>query len=245
MSIFDVVRDPTYVGGETRIFATAFARLVEDQRFDADRYDPKYDAFFKRLRKAGRVERLGDFLKTKPKRGVQPTYDANGTVYVINSQQVHADKIDLESCSMTTEELVKAKQNKGLVHKYDVLLNSTGYITVGRCQPFLHDVRAVVDTHVTILQPVDDIDPVYLAVYLNCRLGYLQTERSWTGSSGQIELRREAIEDFYVLIPKKDIQLAIRGDVESAHAARREARRLLASAQGLVETSVLSSTDRT
>lgn len=184
--IFEIVRDPTYVGGITPTFEVEFSRLTLDQRFDADRFDPKYDEFFRRLHKAGSVVRLGDKLREKPRRGVQPIYDANGDILVINSQQVHADKIDLESCSRTTHDLVALKRNKGRIKKYDVLLNSTGYITIGRCQAWLEDVEAIVDSHVTVLRPNDEIDPVYLAAFLNSRLGYLQTERAWTGSSGQI-----------------------------------------------------------
>ncbi len=176
--IFEIFRDPTYVGGSSRTFEIEFSRLSLDQRFDADRFDPKYDEFFKRLQKAGSVARLGDKLREEPKRGVQPTYDANGETLVINSQQIHADKIDLDSCSRTTRDLVALKRNRGRIKKYDVLLNSTGYITIGRCQAWLEDAEAIVDSHVTILRPDDDIDPVYLAVFLNSRLGYLQTERA-------------------------------------------------------------------
>lgn len=237
--VFEVVRDPTYVGGSTRTFEVEFSRLTLDQRFDADRFDPKYDELSKRLQKAGHVVKLGDKLIEKPKRGVQPTYDANGDILVINSQQIHVDKIDLESCSRTTSELVALKRNKGRIKKYDVLLNSTGYITIGRCQAWLEDVEAIVDSHVTVLRPNEEIDPVYLAAFLNSRLGYLQTERAWTGSSGQIELRRESIEEFQVLVPSSENQLAVRRDIEAAHAARLEAKRLWQKATRTVEAGIL------
>lgn len=237
--IFEIIRDPTYVGGITRTFEVEFSRLTVDQRFDADRFDPKYDKFFRRLHEAGRVARLGDMLREKPRRGVQPTYDANGEIFVINSQQIHADKIDLESCSRTTPQLVSLKRSRGRIKKYDVLLNSTGYITVGRCQAWLEDVDAIVDSHVTVLRPNDEIDPVYLAAFLNSRLGYLQTERAWTGSSGQIELRREAIEQFQVLIPSPKGQLTVRRDIEAAHTARLEAKRLWQKATEAVEAGVM------
>ncbi len=235
----DVVRDPTFVGGATRTFTVDFSRLVNDSRFDADRFDPKYDRFFEKLKRAGRTKRLGDVLKETARRGVQPTYDANGNIFVINSQQIHADTIDLESCSYTTPEYVAAKRNRGRIQKYDVLLNSTGYITIGRCQAWLEDMEAIVDSHITILRPSQQLDPVFLAVFLNSRLGYLQTERAWTGSSGQIELRREAIEDFIVPVPPPKVQHAIREDIEAAHAARREAKRLWLKANDAVEADIL------
>ena len=238
-AIFEIVRDPTYVGGSTRTFEVDVSKLLLDQRFDADRFDPKYDEFFRRLHKAGDVVRLGDILREEPKRGVQPIYDANGDILVINSQQIHADKIDLESCSRTTQELVALKHNKGKITKYDVLLNSTGYITIGRCQAWLENVDAIVDSHITVLRPNDKIDPVYLAAFLNSRLGYLQTERAWTGSSGQIELRRETIAEFQVLVLPPEIQLSVRKNVEAAHAARFEAKRLWQTATETIEAGIL------
>ena len=60
--------------------------------------------------------------------------------------------------------------------------------TIGRSQVLLDDESAVVDGHVSIIKPKPGLDPVYLSLYLNTLPGQLQTERNWTGSSGQIEL---------------------------------------------------------
>ena len=90
-----------------------------------------------------------------------------------------------------------------------------------------------------MLRPNDKIDPVYLAAFLNSRLGYLQTERAWTGSSGQIELRRETIAEFQVLVLPPEIQLSVRKNVEAAHAARFEAKRLWQTATETIEAGIL------
>jgi type I restriction enzyme, S subunit len=107
------------------------------------------------------------------------------------------------------------------------------------CQAWLEDAEAIVESHVTILRPIEQLDPVFLAVFLNSRLGYLQTERAWTGSSGQIELRREAIEDFKVLVPPLKAQHVIRADIEAAHSARWRAKRLWLKATRAMEASIL------
>lgn len=242
MDLFDIIRDPTYVGSHLRTFTTSFGRIQGAERLDSNHFDPKYDELFSRMEMAGEgtVVRLGDWLAEKAKRGVQPSYDSNGEIFVINSQQVHADQVDLDSCSMTTDDLIRAKGNKGRIRKYDVLLNSTGYITIGRCQVFLDDVQAVVDSHVTILRPRKGLDPVYLAAFLNSRLGYLQTERAWTGSSGQIELRRDSIEEFKILLADEDVQRRVRECVESAHEARRHSRALNQEAIKAVESDILA-----
>jgi len=96
-----------------------------------------------------------------------------------------------------------------------LLLNSTGYITIGRCQALLDDVLAVVDSHVSIIRPKPDLYPVYLGLFLNSRLGQMQTERGWTDSSGQIELRREVIQDYVIWKPDLALQLRIRQMVKT------------------------------
>jgi len=108
-----------------------------------------------------------------------------------------------------------------------LLLNSTGYITIGRCQALLDDVLAVVDSHVSIIRPKPDLDPVYLGLFLNSRLG-------------QIELRREVIQDYEIWKPDLALQLRIREMVEKANVARLEAHRLLEDAKRRVEEMVLS-----
>ena len=95
------------------------------------------------------------------------------------------------------------------------------------------------DGHVSIIRPKPGLDPVYLGLFLNSLLGQMQTERSWTGSSGQIELRSELIEDYIVWKPDEALQHRIRKLVEDAHKARREAKRLLEEARRRVEEMVL------
>lgn len=69
--------------------------------------------------------------------------------------------------------------------------------------------------------------------------GQMQTERSWTGSSGQIELRSELIENYTVWKPDDAFQRRTHELIEGAHVAREEARRLLEEAKRRVEEMVL------
>jgi hypothetical protein len=93
----------------------------------------------------------------------------------------------------------------------------------------------MVDGYVSIIRPKEDIDPVFLGMYLNAMAGQMQTERGWTGSSGQIELRIDVITEFLVWQAPPAIQLRIRQLVEQSYQARRDAKRLLAEAKTEVE----------
>lgn len=226
----DLSHQPTYTQAFSQAWATG--------RLDAEHYQPKYYALLARLQETGQAVRLGDWLTEPVKRGVQPEYDENGTVIVINSQHVGKTHVELEDNRRTTQAF--AEQNeRAIVHPYDVLLNSTGYITIGRCQTLLDDVAAIVDGHVSIIRPKVGLDPVFLGLFLNSLPGQMQTERSWTGSSGQIELRSELVEDYTMWKPDEALQRRIRELVEEAHVARQKAHCLLEEAKRRVEEMVL------
>ncbi|MSQ11488.1 MAG: hypothetical protein EXR48_02140 [Dehalococcoidia bacterium] len=158
---------------------------------------------------------------------------------VINSQHVGKTTIELEDSRRTTRAFVGGAGGRGTVLEGDVLLNSTGYITIGRAQTMMESVEAVVDSHVTILRTKPELDPVFLSVFLNAVWGFLQTERGWTGSSGQNELRKEVVANFTIWLAPASIQKKVRDSIESAHHARPESRRLLDEAKAMVEKAIL------
>lgn len=179
-------------------------------RMDAEYFQPKYKNLLDLIKKSKQAIRLGDYLVDPASRGIQPIYDDKGDITIINSQHVGKQFIELKSCRKTTMDFVKRNNSKGWVKKFDVLLNSTGVNTIGRAQTYLKSVAGVVDGHVTIIRPKEALDPIFLGVFLNSPLGFLQTERGWTGSSGQIELRADVIEDYAIWLAPKRIQQKIR-----------------------------------
>ncbi len=99
----------------------------------------------------------------------------------------------------------------------------------------LDNLAAVVDGHISIIRPKPGLDPVYLSVFLNAMPGQLQTERGWTGSSGQIELRTDVISDFVIWKAPDLLQREIRRLIEQSRQARQDAQRLLVEAKAEVE----------
>lgn len=210
-------------------------------RLDAEHFQPKYVALFSLLEERGMVH-LGDYLTESVKRGISPEYVEDGDLLVINSRHVGRTHVDIETDRYTLRRLLQLQpQVRGEVHFGDVLLNSTGRDTIGRCQCLLEDIEAVVDNHIAIIRPTDELDPVYLACYLNALPGHMQTEQGWTGSSGQIELRPEVVEDYRIWNAPPEIQQAIRRQIEKAHVARRQAKRLLEAAKRAVEIAIENS----
>ncbi|MEQ1439923.1 hypothetical protein AAG565_11200 [Fontimonas sp. SYSU GA230001] len=94
------------------------------------------------------------------------------------------------------------------------------------------------DNHVTILRPNGDLDPVYLAIFLNSLAGQLQVEQRLRGSSGQIELYPNDIAEFLVWVAPQSLQQHVRALVEQSFAQRQRATRLLDAAKRAVEIAI-------
>ncbi len=208
-------------------------------RLDAEHFQPLYGALFDRLRTAGAL-RLGDVVRERVRRGISPDYTEEGDLVVLNSKHIGKTEVSLDDLRFTRRSLLMGAPGgrSGLVVRGDVLLNSTGRITIGRSQCLLEDLAAVVDNHVAIIRPKKGLDPVYLACFLNSLPGQMQTERGYTGSSGQIELRPEVVEDYLIWDAPAEVQARIRHQIESAYAARKQAHALLERAKRAVEIAI-------
>jgi type I restriction enzyme M protein len=124
-----------------------------------------------------------------------------------------------------------------LIEEGDLLLNGTGVGTIGRAAPFLRVSKAIPDNHVTVLRATG-IDPVYLSVYLNSRIGQLQVEKFLKGSSGQIELYPSDIAEFLIWRAPVAIQRSIRQAVQVAFDEEHLAASLLEVVKKAVEIAV-------
>jgi hypothetical protein len=145
-------------------------------RVDADYFNPRHYRLLEKIQATGQAVRLGDWLAMPVKRGVQPDYQEDGPVHVINSQHVGKNCVELEENRRVSHAFAVEKKNRrALVRPLDVLINSTGMITIGRCQTLLEKVDAIVDQHVSILRPKEGLDPVYLGLFLNSLPGQMQT----------------------------------------------------------------------
>lgn len=217
-------------------YTATFAEMMDARRMDAEYFQPKYTNLIEQIQTTGQSVCLGDWISEPIRRGVLPNYVEDGDITVINSQHIGKTHIELHDTRTTNQAFTHVPKNRrSVVKKYDVLLNSTGYITIGRAQTLLNDVQAVVDGHISIIRPKQGLDPVYLGLYLNSLPGQLQTEQNWTGSSGQIELRPEVISDYIIWKAPETIQQQVRQFLEASHQSRKQATKLLEQAKLRVE----------
>lgn len=96
-----------------------------------------------------------------------------------------------------------------MLEKGDLLINSTGVGTAGRVTYFGEEGDFVVDSHITIFRPNQDL---ILPKYALCALGVIgfdNIENMALGQSGQIELSLDIIGNIKIPVPPIDVQKQI------------------------------------
>lgn len=126
-------------------------------------------------------------------------------------------------------------QRESRVFNQDILIYTTG-ANVGRTNIYLEDEKALASNHVNILR-VRDENQIYIGFVLNSIIGRLQTRKLITGTA-QAELYPTDIDQFLLPFIASDKQNQISAFVQESHAARREAKTLLAKAKRAVEIAI-------
>ena len=216
-------------------YTVPYKKAKEAGRLDAEHFQPKCERLIQHLTNTKQTDLLRNLVAQPIKRGLQPTYVDDGEIIVVNSKYVGKQFVNIERAERTDLEFWQVSK-RAQATKYDVIMNSTGRGTIGRANCILHDGKTVVDNHVTIIRSDGQrCNPIYLALYLNSKLGQMQTERWLSGSSGQIEIYPADIARFVVYLPSKDFQQRIADLVIQSWEARQKARQLLEEAKRKVE----------
>jgi len=135
-------------------------------------------------------------------RGITPKYnDESGKSVVINQKCIRENKLNLELARRQDKEISDSK----LVQKGDVLINSTGAGTLGRVTQVHEDLPdTTVDTHVTIVRPLQAISSAWFGAAISNLESYIETLGE--GATNQLELKREVISRIDLVCPAMDIQ---------------------------------------
>ena len=158
-------------------------------------YHPKMQ-LLEKLTKTYSVTKLQDIVKVPIRRGEQPKYTESG-VTVIKTVNLKDEYIDYDNCLYVSDEFFKQYPNTH-VEKGDILVSSTGLVSLGKIDVYDRNAPAMVDGHISIIRLKNGYDPYFVAYFLRSIFGKLQFERWCTGSSGQIELQPYDLEKFII-----------------------------------------------
>jgi type I restriction enzyme S subunit len=152
-----------------------------------------------------KVEKLVECC-TYLQRGKAPTYVEESDVLALNQKAVRWGYIEEEHLKFHDPEVEIAA--KHFIKAGDVVINSTGDITIGRACLF-HETpkKMFADSHVTIIRTISSKLRSEFLVNLLATREYQDLIYSLvTGSTGQLELNKSNLEALPIICPPVDVQ---------------------------------------
>ncbi len=136
------------------------------------------------------LKKISDYIS----RGISPKYDERGETLVVNQRCIRAKRLSLINARRQSKTFGSEK----LLIDGDVLINSTGVGTLGRvAQVDEVPENTTFDSHVTVVRPT--INKYFFGEMMR----YLEPvfEDMGSGTTGQTELSRTAVEELGVKLP--------------------------------------------
>jgi len=209
---------------------TTFSSVSSSHRLDPIHFKTKYLDLLTHLSNFD-CEKIKD-IRTCNRRGMQPKYIEGGSIDVVNSQHIGKMHLQYDSFQKTSESMFY-KSTEGHIQENDLLIYTTGAY-VGQTNVYLKNIPALASNHVNILRIHSNIDPVYMGLVFQSKIGEFQTEMHSRGSA-QAELYPSDIDKFIVPILAPKIQKDIGDLVRNSLNAENESKVLLKQAKKLVE----------
>ena len=229
---------PKYEKTYTAKLSDAFSA----HRIDAEYFQPAYEKVIKLLMKKVKVEKLKNVVSFIS-HGKQPYYVENGDIPVLIQKHLgsqllslYSEIVNMPDTPRTDREFVK-KYPEYLIKPFDVLFYSVGAY-LGRANVVLENFEAVPASFITLIRTKQEVcNPVYLALFLNSKIGQLQSSR-WKSASAQQYIYPKEIKEFIIPILPLEIQQEIASLVQQSHEARKKAKELLELAKRAVEIAI-------
>ena len=126
-------------------------------------------------------------------RGITPSYTESDGVCVVNQKCIRNEELSLKEARLHDGKKRKVPAEK-MLRPMDILVNSTGTGTLGRVAQVQGNISGTtVDSHVTIVRPSEEVDPLFLGYAVKWRKPYIEALAE--GSTGQTELSRIRLGD--------------------------------------------------
>ncbi|HBE9443821.1 restriction modification system dna specificity domain [Clostridioides difficile] len=143
------------------------------------------------------------------KRGVSPKYVEQSNIKVINQKCIYWRNLKVENCKYYDENL-KEKIEDIFLKQNDILINSTGTGTLGRCVKFnkIDNSEYIADSHVTVLRSIsNNLNSDYFAALFEfTNVQDTIYRKCVNGSTNQIELSVSKLGEYLIMVPPIEFQ---------------------------------------
>jgi restriction endonuclease S subunit len=227
-------------------YVANFSETVESDRFDAEYFQPKYYELMKLLEfgannKGWKLKNLG-YLSQRPKYGTsskleyldKPVHKSVPFLRIADLDRLKFDPNNIKYISQETADIEKQSS----VQTNDVLISRSGTLGLSIVVPKELD-GAIFGSYFIRTRPnKNELNPIYLSLYLNSLAGKLQFERSNTGAI-QTNLTIPVIESTRIIVPPIEIQERFAQSVLDSFNVENESKLLLEQAKHQVEQIIL------
>ena len=149
--------------------------------------------------------RMDDIVVKNIKRGKSPVYTAkSGTIVFAQKCNTKAGYIDLSLALFLDESKLSKYPADEFMKNNDIVINSTGNGTLGRVGIYKEtdnpeQIPIVPDSHVTVIRPSDEVDPLFVFYCLKYYQPYM--EKLGSGSTNQTELSANIVRALLFPLP--------------------------------------------
>ncbi len=140
---------------------------------------------------------LGDICRESIIHGRQPEYDDTGDVIALKTVDLKNDHINYDDALRVSAEFFEAHPTAH-VRKDDILIASTGYVSMGKVDVYDRAERAMASGELLVLRVNRECDPYFVCYFMRSPLGQVQFDKWFSGSSGQIHIYNTGLAAFLV-----------------------------------------------
>ena len=227
-----------------RVFETDFSEFSKNKivRFSCRFHNPPTKKLMNVLNSIETVI-VKDVVTEPIHRGASPKYDPNGGIPVVKTGHLKNSFIEISQ-----EEFVDAdfynSSIRSQIKQHDVLIASTGKISLGKIDILDDEQDLIADGHVSIIRiNKEKCNPHFLTYFFRCVLGYFQIERDFTGATNQIELYADDIANFQIPDIFLDRQQQIVDEIEAKLNEQEKVKQAIAEERNKIDELIENSID--
>lgn len=182
-----------------RIFKTNFDELSRSEitRFSTRYHNPPSKKLMNFLDSLGTI-RVKDILVEDVHRGASPKYNPKGKVPVIKTGHLKNGYIEISKKEFVDKKFYLSS-TRSQAKRGDILIASTGKVSLGKIDLLEDDRNLVVDGHISIIRIDSNLyNRLFFTYFFRSILGYFQIERDFTGATNQVELYADEISNFQI-----------------------------------------------
>ncbi|MDP3052996.1 MAG: hypothetical protein Q8N22_03575 [bacterium] len=145
-----------------------------------------------------KTAQVKDIITEPNHRGAGPKYNPDGEIPVVKTGHLKNGYIEISQEEFVEQDFYNSS-TRSRIKEDDVLIASTGKVSLGKIDLAETDQDLVADGHISIIR-IDNkkYNLLFFVYFFRSILGYFQIERDFTGATNQIELYANEISNFQI-----------------------------------------------